>query len=214
MRKSGFTLMELMVSMAVLTVVSLLSFIAVMTSTESAELSRAKAEVQGNLRDVMTELTTRVREAYTARTVESSELLAPEGTESISVSEDGLSLTFQVPVPTNGPDMVAASAPITVLFENEDTYVSEVGFNAKLDPGEDGNSDGALTRRVLFLQGATQEILGGANNISAVQFQLIPNMDTADDNLTRLRILLESTQNYGTDKMVRAQLESTVDLKN
>ena len=216
MRKSGFTLAEMMVSMGILTIVSLLGFIALRSSTEASSLALALAEVQGSLRDAMGAITSEARGAYTDRTVESPELLAPENAVRIEVTEGGAAIVFQVPVPTDGPDMVTASAPITIRFENEDLPGVGGEPNAVLDDGEDTNEDGRLTRRIVREQAGVQTVVGAANTISQAVFELLPNADAGNDTLTTLRVWMEATKRYGSGpgNIVRAQLESTVDLKN
>jgi prepilin-type N-terminal cleavage/methylation domain-containing protein len=207
-KNTGFSLLEMSISMAILSIISLLGFIVLQSSTESAAIATGKNKVQSDLRDVMQLLTSEVREAYTRRTIDA--MIAPDETEAIQVSEDGESITWQTPVPVDGPGMVTVSAPITVFFENED----ENG-NALLDDGEDTNQDGVLTRRLVRVQDGTETTLAAANNISAVQFALLPNSDTGNDMLTTLQISLESAIRYGgDDKLVRAALESRIDLKN
>jgi len=140
----------------------------------------------------------------------------PEGTESIQIADGATGITFQVPEPTFGPDMAAPSAPITIAYENEDIGEGSLGGNGLLDPGEDVNEDGALSRRLVRSQGGVTTVLGGANNISAVAFQLVPNQSATDNNLTSLVIRLEATKRYGPGwrYVVHEILESTVDLKN
>ena len=216
MRKAGFTLLEVSMALTILSVVSLLSFIVLRSSTESASLSQAKADVQASLRDVMTVLSDEVRSAYTDRTVASQPPIAPEDTQSIFIDEDGTQLTCQVPIPTGTATMVTASSPIVFRWENED-LASTTGLpNARLDPGEDTNGDGALTRRVVREQSGVTTVVGAANNISNLQFQLLSNAATEETALTKLRIHLEATKRYGEGegKWVRAQLETTIDLAN
>jgi len=213
MRKNGYTLLEVSISMALLGIVSLLSFMALRSSTESASLSQAQAQVQGNLRDAMNEITSAVRQAYSQRTVTVVPPLAPVGAISIQVPTDGRSVSFQVPVPSGTPDMVAVSPRITIRYENED--IAGGTPNAVLDPGEDTNNDQLLTRRLVWTQAGTTRVVGGANDLSQVQFQLRPSL-SGGNNLTTLYVFLESTKRYGVGegKIIRAQTESTVYLEN
>ncbi len=216
MRRNGFSLLEVSMSMAILSVVSLLGFVVLKSSTEAAALSGAKAEVQANLRDAMTALTAELREAYTDRTVLAVPPIAPAETMSVQATEGGLGVMYQIPEPTGGPDMVTSSLPVFILWENEDTYGPDGGFNARLDEGEDGNGDGTLTRRLIRSQGDEETIIGGANNLSGVQFQLLPNQDSGDNTLTSIRIWLEASKRYGPGdgKLVRAELEATIHMAN
>lgn len=216
MDKRGYSLLEIMIAMSILSIISLLGYVMLVSSTESAQLARAKAEVQANLRDVMAELTSELREAYTERTVNAAPPIAPEDTEAIAVTEDGESVTFQVPEPTGDPNRVQSSAPITFTLQMEDTYQSETGFNAVLDGGEDANDDGVLTRRIVRIQGNEERPIGGANNISACTFQLLPSQVSGNNQLTTLRIWLQATKSYGLSPptLVRGELESRIHLAN
>ncbi len=216
MRRHGFSLLEITIAISILSIISMLGYVMLISSTESAQLAQAKAEVQGNLRDVMGELTSALREAYTARTVNAAPPIAPEDTAAIRVSEDGQSVTFQVPVAIDDPSRVQSSAPITFLLQNEDTYESEIGFNAVLDGGEDTNGDGVLTRRIARIEGGQEVPVGVANNISACTFQLLPSEDSGNNQLTTLRIWLEASKSYGLSPptLVRGELESRIHLAN
>ncbi len=209
MRKNGFTLVELAVSTAVLSVISLLAYVVLSSSMESAALAQAKSESQSNLRDVMGALTSELRLAYTARTIDA--LVAPEDTEAIRLGESEKEIIYQIPVPTGGPDMATASLPIMVTLYNEDDDGDGI-----LDSDEDTNEDGALNRRVVRIQGGEETILAAANDISDLQFELLSHMDTGNDRLTRVRIRLESVKHYGSnkEKTSRAELESIIDIKN
>lgn len=215
MKNKGYSLLEVSISMALLSIVSLMGFMALKSSTESAALSQAQGEIQANLRDVMTELVGTVREAYTQRTVDVVPPLAPEGAASVLVNAAGNSLTFQVPEPSASPGLVVASAPITVRFENEDVAEGAVGPNARLDSGEDKNGNGMLDRRLLWTQAGETRVVGGANNLSQARFELRPN--AVNNNLrTTLYVFLEATKRYGGGEgiLIRGQLESTIHLEN
>lgn len=215
MRSSGFTLLEMMISMSILTIVGLLGYIVIASSTESADLARAKNEIQAGLRDVMAAITSDVREAYTDRTVAATPPRAPIEVASIQVSENNDSITFQVPVRTDGPEMVIGSLPITIAHENEDSAAGGTP-NALLDPGEDINEDGTLSRRVLRIQGDDVQVLGASNDISGLRFELRPNQNARNDALTTLYVWLEASKRYGPGMkhIVRGELESSIDLQN
>ncbi len=215
MRQSGFTLLEMMLSISILTIVGLLGFIVISSSTESAELARAKSEIQAGLRDVMAAITSEAREAYTQRTVAATPPRAPAGVAGIQVGEDNDRITFQTPVRTDGPQMVVGSTPIIIALENEDTDTGN-GPNALLDPGEDTNNDGVLNRRVVRIQNGKQEVLGASNDISGLRFELRPNQNAFDNTPTTLYVWMEATKRYGSGlkHIVRAELESSIDIKN
>lgn len=217
MRKSnhGFSLLELSISTALLAIISLLAYYALAGSTESAALAQSKSELQGNLRDTMAIITREVGAAYTERISEGDpQTLPPKLVGPIQVAESGDRITFQVPVP-RAQGLPEASLPITIFHENEDT----IGVpNAVLDPGEDANADGALTRRLVRVQDGVQTPLGAANTISQVRFTLVPNQNALDNTLTTLRIELEASKLHGPagdqQKLVRGSLSSLVHLHN
>jgi prepilin-type N-terminal cleavage/methylation domain-containing protein len=217
MRKAspGFSLLELSVSMALLSIVSLLAFYALMGSTESAALAQAKSELQANLRDTMAVLTREVSTAYTERITAGDPQTLPEDLdEPITVGEGSASLTFQVPVP-RAQGIPEASTPITIFFENEDTSDPP---NAVLDPGEDANDDGMLNRRLVRMQDGVETTLGASNHISLARFTLLPNQNANDNRLTSLRIELEASKTFGPagdqQKLVRGSLSSVIHLHN
>lgn len=216
MRKRGFTLVEVTLSMGLLSVVALLAFVVLRGSTETAALAQAKAEVQAGVRDAMNAITAELRTAYTQRTVDTIPPIAPRNTVSIVVSEAGDEITFQIPVRLETPEMVQSSLPITIRYENEDTGGSGMSGNAILDPGEDSNEDGMLTRRLLRTQDGISTVVGATNTLSGVRFQLLPNQSVRNNQLTTLYIWLEASKRYGPGqgKMVRAQLETTIALEN
>lgn len=216
MKPHGFTLLELSVSMALLSVVSLLAFYALANSTESAVMAQAKGELQGNLRDTMDALTDDLSVAFSDRIWKGEPQMLPVGlTGPLTVSEDGTSVTFQRPVPRSLgiPD---ASTPIVIRFENED--LGGTAANGALDSGEDVNGDGSLTRRLVRVQNAQLQPLGASNNISRVKFELLENQSATNTQLTSLRIELEATKVFSErssgDKLVRGVLATTIHLHN
>ncbi|MBI2423136.1 MAG: prepilin-type N-terminal cleavage/methylation domain-containing protein [Candidatus Hydrogenedentes bacterium] len=214
MQNKGFSLLEVSMATAILSVVSLLSFIVVRTTTETADLSRAKTQIQADLRDTMTIITNRVQEAVTQRLTEVTG--APEDLAPIAVDEAGLTVSFQVPEAAEGGELYAFSTPIAISFENEDLDTGE-GANGKLDEGEDTNADGVLTRRVVLTQDGVVTALASANNISGLQFELLGSQDTTNAFFTTLRIWLQASaiHGYGADShLIRAELESRVYLRN
>lgn len=216
LQQRGFTLLELSVSMALLTVVSLLAFYALAGATDSATLSQAKSELQSNLRDTMDALIDEVNVAYTDRIWKGEPQTLPVGLNGpITVSEDGTSVSFQRPVPKD-VGIPNASTPIIVRFENED--LGGTTANGVLDTGEDANGDGSLTRRLIRVQNGQVTPLGSSNNISRVRFELLENQDDSNTQLTSLRIQLEATKVFSErssgDKLVRGVLASTIHLNN
>lgn len=209
-QKHGYTLIEISIASAILTIVSLLSFIVIRSSAEASQVTSAKDDVQSNLRNVMGTLTAEIRQAYTTRILDGS---PPPGVVPIAVSNGGRQLTFMVPVPSDSSPLPNASAPITIRHENEDTGDPPNGL---LDGGEDTNGDGALTRRVVRIQNGQTAVLGASNDISDITFQLRQNPSDNIAALTELRIWIESTKRYGPGggKRVRGELESIIPLQN
>lgn len=214
MRNAGFTLIEVVVAASFFAVVTAMSLVALTTTTKLASMSEAQAQVQANLRTAMSEAAMELRTAYSDRLVAAN--LAPEDAASIVVSPDGTSVTFQVPVLVEGSPIIGASTPITYRFENEDTPVEATGMgNALLDPGEDVNGDGVLTRRIMRTQDGTEGIVGLPNEISSVRFTLEPN--PLDGLLTTVLVELEGLKRYAgrsDNELVRARLESRIHLEN
>lgn len=210
--QQGFTLLEVTISVAIFTVVGLLSFLVLSSSNESAAMTAAKSDVQAALRDTMNAVTTEVRGAYTERLAGTPG--ADPVTEAITVTNDGMGLRYRVPDPSKiwGSHTVpGASPPIQIVFENED-----VNGNGILDPGEDLNGDGVLNRRLVRTQGNVATPLGSTNELEAVTFELLPHPAPNNNALTRLTIELVASKQYGPskDKRVWAELSTMVNLEN
>jgi len=209
MNNSGHTMLEVMVSTAILTVVSLLGFIVVQSSASSAQLANAKVDVQNNLRDTMAVLASELREGVTLATTEATG--APENLDPVAVAGEGHLIVFQVPVPVAGEAMFAYSTPITFSLENEDA-----NGNGRLDDGEDTNEDGVLTRRVVRTQNGLATPVAGAQNIDDVTFTLLQNQAVGNNSLTTVRITLTGSKRYGSGegKLVNAEMSSNIRLVN
>jgi len=213
---SGFTLIEMTISVALLGIISLLSFIALESSVKSSSLAYAQNEIDSALRDTFNELSDVVKQAYTVESTNVIPPTAPNGVEPIQVQNEGRSIRFFIPVPVNTPALIQASQPITIMYENEDH--SSVGNppNAVLDSGEDTNNDRALTRRLVMIQGNNRRVLGSANCISRVEFQLLPDRSNDSDQPTVLYVYLEGTKRMGPGMgpLIRAELSGTIKLEN
>lgn len=209
MNNNGHTMLEVMVSTAILTVVSLLGFIVLQSSTSSAQLANAKVDVQNNLRDTMGAITTELREGVTEITTEKTG--APEGLFPVGVADENRSITFQVPEPIAGEELYAYSTPITYSLENEDA-----NGNGLLDPDEDTNNDGALTRRVVRTRDGVTTPVAGASTIDFVSFTLVDNQAVDLDDLTTVQISLRGSKRYGggAGKLVAAEMTSNIRLVN
>lgn len=209
----GFTLLEMLFSVSILSVVSLLGFIVVRSSYESQSLIEAQGEIQSDLRSVMAALTAELELAFAEPRIIS--VRNPDGVEPIKVATDGKSVVYYRPVPDNSAQGFTWQGPFTLMFENEDTDDGS-GGNAKLDSGEDVNGDGVLNRRVVRIANGVSTPLGGANNIRSVQFELLDSADASDDRDTRLRIRLEAGKRYGvgTQMLALQELESEIRFLN
>lgn len=195
-QRRGFSLLELTVSVSILTVVSLLSFIVVRASAASSALATAKEQAQQCVRGVMDEMT---REIATASRLNNT-ALTPKLTA--LTLNSATSITFQVPTDTSG---TLYSTPVTYQFENEDTTI-----NARLDAGEDKNGDGLLTRRIMRTQDGKTWILGGANDVASLTFALNP---PANDTVTVTVTATKAVNNRRHD-LVTATASTSVNLVN
>ena len=209
MKNNGHTLVEIMVSMGILTVVSLLGFIVLQSSTSSAQLANAKVDVQNNLRDTMAALTDELREGVTPITTKKTG--APSGLFPVAIGDSGHAITFQVAEPKAGEAMYSYSTPITFSLQNEDK-----NGNGLLDPKEDTNKDGALTRRIVRSQAGATTPVAGATTIDAVTFSLLPNLATGVTDMTMVRITLRGSKRYGAreGQPVLAEMTSNIRLVN
>lgn len=209
MKNNGHTMVEVMVSMGILSVVSLLGFIVLQSSTSSAQLANAKVDVQNNLRDTVSVLSSELREGVTEITTEKTG--APEGLVPVAIGDEGRSITFQVPEPVSGEALFAYSTPITFSLENEDA-----NGNGRLDPDEDTNGDGGLTRRMLRSQNGESVPVAGASTIEFVNFTLLANQAEGVDERTTVEITLRGSKRYGAGegKPLFAETTSNIRLVN
>ncbi|MBI2435620.1 MAG: type II secretion system protein [Candidatus Hydrogenedentes bacterium] len=215
MATQGYSLLEITFAIAILAIVGALSFVVLQGSTEATSLTQAKGEVQANVRDVMMAIASEIRSAYTDKTLAQMDPnFVPPGAIPVTVSGDGLSVSFVLPVPTNDATMITVSDPIVYRYENEDG-LNDAPINGKLDEGEDANGDGILTRRIVREQSGETKVTGGVNDISALTFQLRPN--ASDNNyFTTFYVRVESSKGYGpnNEHVVRAESETTLHLQN
>jgi prepilin-type N-terminal cleavage/methylation domain-containing protein len=159
----GFTLLELSISMAILSIISLLTLAVTNSTTSASVVAGAKEGVQASLRDALSEMT---NELQLAAKRSNAGLVPPlQALRLVSATE----VVFQVPVDSNG---MVWSQPITYRFVYEDTGLGANGNNGRLETGEDANNDHALTRCIQRIQGTNRRALGAANEIRNVQFAL------------------------------------------
>lgn len=215
MNRNAYSLVEVLFAMSILSIVSLLGFVALRTSTEASMMTQAKDEAQAALRDVMHVLGEELSTAYSERTVDGEPPTAPEDVEAPAFSEDAATLTFQVPAMTGDGRFVEGSLPITYTLFNEDAPGETGAGNGLLDDGEDLNEDGALTRQVQRTQGDEVTVVAAANCIDTLQFVPVAPA-AAGDPVTSIQVRLTASKRYGLGerKVVRAELEGTISLGN
>lgn len=209
MNERGFTLLEMMFVCSIMSVVSLLSFVAVRGSLEAATMTEAKSDVQSNLRNVMTVVSSELQEAITDRNIKA--LIAPINAKAVKVAANGKSITFMRIEPVNTPQRVELSGEITYYFHNEDTDA-----DGRLDTGEDKNGDGLLNRRIMRVEDGEETVVGAVNDISNITFTLPADPAPNQDFHTTLRIKVESSRRYGANSeyIVPGQVETRLRLKN
>ncbi|MDZ4860881.1 MAG: prepilin-type N-terminal cleavage/methylation domain-containing protein [Candidatus Hydrogenedentes bacterium] len=178
MDSRGFTLMELMMTVAILFVVSVLGILALQSSSSAMAIAASKSEVEGNVRDVLTAM---AREIELSSKTPDDSLLPP--LEAVAVNQDPaplcpVELSFQIPLDDTG---LRWSSAIRYRFYNED-----VNGDGLLNPGEDVDGDRSLSRRILRLQDRNndgdasdpdeQRPLAGANNLTGADFAINANV--------------------------------------
>jgi prepilin-type N-terminal cleavage/methylation domain-containing protein len=170
-KKQGFTLLELIIVMSILSVMGLLSFAMVQASASAAATAEATGSVQAQVRNAMRALSAELQ--YGAKAP--NHALDPILDDVIVVANPApgspVELSFQRPTDASGRNWTRR---IRYRYVNEDA-----NGNARLDPGEDTDRDGTLTRRIQRMQdyngdgdvtdrGETRA-MGGANDLSNVQ---------------------------------------------
>lgn len=210
--RGGFTLLEMMVSVSILTVVSLLTFVALQSSARSNVMNAAKEEVASNLRDVLMAINAEVRQAYSTRTVNAAPPIAPEDAFAIEITNGGKGLRYCIPQPAADSPVPSASSAIEIIFRNED-----VSGNGLLDDGEDTNGDGALTRAIVRRQDGQERVLGAANTISDINFVLSESASQTGRALNNLDITISGLKAFeagGKYLSVESVAESRVNIEN
>ena len=177
MRREGFTLIELSITMGILAVVTLLMFMVVMSSTASVSASDANSVVQSNIRDVMVAMTRELQLAAKNGNAALTPVLTGIQIVNNPVAGSPVEIVFQTPQDSSGQ---VWSSPIRYRYVDEDT-----DEDGRLGPEEDINGNGLLDRRILRIQDrngdgdtadANEElIVGGANNIGRIPTTANPN---------------------------------------
>jgi prepilin-type N-terminal cleavage/methylation domain-containing protein len=185
---AGFTLVELMVVIAILSVVSLLIMVVVQTSTGSMRLASAKGAAADEAREALSAMVAELQYARKNPTVIAGDTYVEVIEAPDSRLPDGVpvELTFQVPTDSTGENF---STPIRYRWVNEDA-----NDNGLLDSGEDTVVvDGLLTRRLVRI---ADEDLGGT--ITEVEQAVAGSIDISDFDVTldgnTLQISVASTK--------------------
>ena len=214
---AGFTLLELSISLVLLTVVSLLGFLAASGSLRSADLTQRMTTLQEELRSTMRALSDQVQPAVKRARLGS---VLPPGAQGLQIvnTADPKAITFVIPTDMTGDHF---SGVMTVQFETEDTPDSTVEGgeygNGRLDPGEDTsgkgtNNDGVLNRRLVLIQpNGARQVLGSSNNLANVTFTL-----SADGSMLGVTMIATTRQETGDSKyrMLRYTTTSNIYLMN
>lgn len=115
MRKTGgFTLVEILITTALITVVSALGLVAMQSSSRAIELNQALSTIQQDARAAMMTIT---REVEFGVKQAPAGFSLPLGVEGAEVSSDNRSVTYQLPT---DDEFTTFSPPITLTFD-EDT---------------------------------------------------------------------------------------------
>ena len=209
MTTRGFTLVELVISMAILTIISVLGVVALQTSTTSVATASSKADVQDSVRDALAGM---CRELQMASKSADDSLTPPLGAVAVNQNPAAGSpteLVFQTPTNGSGRNW---SRTIRYRFVNEDA-----NENGRLDGGEDLDNDGVLSRRILRIQDRNGDgdtiddgervPVGGANDLSNVQFVRVGDIVT-------ITVTAEKFMSGRRTDPVRVTVSSDVYLQN
>ena len=191
----GFTLLELMISMTILSVISLLSFIIFSSVSASMGLSATKDQVQAAIRSALLDMSSELEQA----SKKTNTGLTPP-LQALTVLS-ATSVRFQVPADNMG---VTFSQPITYTFVNEDANA-----NGRLDAGEDTNGDRALTRCIQRTQNGVSRSMGASNDISGVAYSL-----NAAKNILTITVNASRALNNRRHDLVTATATSSIYVNN
>lgn len=220
MRSGGFTLVELMVSVAILAVISILLAYALSVSATSMSSATAETRVHNNLRNLLQVMQSEVE---LAAKEDDFTLTPPVRGISINTSTGDITvpveLTFQIPIDATG---LGWSSPIIYRYVNED-----LNGNGFLDSGEDRDSDKQLTQRLVRVQdlngdGALMpnevQSLGGVNNLDRVLFELAGTGNAELRVVVSSAVPVSNTQRRSAQgleqRMARTQLATSILLLN
>ena len=208
MRQAGFTLIEMMISVAIVLVVSMLGYIAFSSSYEAIDLNQRMGTLQGDCRDAMRALSD---EAQLAVKRAAAGQVLPAGARELRVNPGNRrEITYVVPTADDG---TAFSTVRTIRFESEDLPAAglengEFG-NGRLDPGEDTDGNGRLTRQLVLINGIQRRVLGSATTLANVAFDL-----SADGSCLVVTMTAVTPIAQDSARMLRVDTESTIYLMN
>lgn len=206
MNKSGFTLLELTISTALLIIIFSLGLVAMKTSSASVSLNRGKSQLQEEARRLMLVLSQELEQAIKPAP---QGTVLPYGAKALTLINGGKGIRFQIPA---NPAFTAFSAPIEYRFETEDTPVAGglAPFgNAWLDPGEDSNHDGILNRNIVRVQAGQTRVIGASNSIADATFELLEN-----GNLLRISLVLTAPIGDVRSQLVTYEFQRDIYLMN
>lgn len=170
----GFTLLELVVTVGLLSIVGLLGFMAMASSGQAMQVAETAGRIQNDLRETLMLMNEELQLAAKVGDDSLDPPLFPVTIVANPTATSPVEIQFQVPTGNSGRRW---SQIIRYRYVDED-----VNGNSWLDTGEDVDVDLQLTRRILRIQdingdgdftdsGETRS-LGTANALSDVSFQL------------------------------------------
>ena len=196
----GFSLVELMIAVAILSIVSVLGWIALQTSTQQTALATAQSAVQQDVRAVAMLIgeELEVASASDRETLDPAvtgvKINAPCKADSGGLVENGgipceTEVVVEIPPEVDG----APWRKVRIRYVNEDE-----DSDGELDSGEDLNYDGRLNRGFFRIedrdgdgsvsQSGDMVLLGATNNIIAGSFTL-----SVDKQVITVRLTAERT---------------------
>lgn len=171
---AGFTMLELTVATSIILILASVTFVALQSSIQSAEIASSKSMVMGNVRDVLSSMSMELTEASKRTDDSFNPPLSALAVVNNPATGSPVEIVFQTPVDRSGRNW---TLPIRYRFIREDT-----NRNGVLDQGEDTDGDRKLARRIVRIfdangdgdttdEGEIQPV-GAASNISDVNFAL------------------------------------------
>lgn len=189
MHRAGFSLVELLIAVTIVSMIAVIGLMALQSSNTSIAVAQAKAEAQANVRDVLLAMTGEIQLAAKQADDSLSPPLQPVEIVNNPAPASPVEVIFQTPLDATGLNW---SGRIRFRFINEDA-----NGNSFLDPGEDLDRDGVLSRRIIRIEdrngdGDTADAgemvsVADANNLSNVQFLL--NNDVLTINATAAKLI-------------------------